>query len=69
MIQNDPRLFLTTRVAKCTHMEACKHKEGKHIQHKALEILDNLDKNPAAGMGKKVSTVHTLYIFVLSSHP
>ena len=31
-----------------------------------MEMLDNLDKNPATGMGKKVSTVHTLCILVLS---
>ena len=36
------------------------------MQSKAMEMLDNLDKNPATGMGKKVSTVHTLYILVLS---
>ena len=27
-----------------------------------MEMLDNLDKNPATGMGKKVSTIHTLHI-------
>ena len=36
------------------------------MQSKAMEMLDSLDKNPATGMGKKVSTVHTLYILVLS---
>ena len=36
------------------------------MQSRAMEMLDNLDKNPATGMGKKVSTVHTLYILVLS---
>ena len=30
------------------------------MQSKAMEMLDNLDKNPATGMGKKVSTVHNL---------
>ena len=30
------------------------------MQSKAMEMLDNLDKNPATGMGKKVSTVHKL---------
>ena len=29
------------------------------MQSKAMEMLDNLDKNPATGMGKKVSTIHT----------
>ena len=36
------------------------------MQSKAMEMLDNLDQNPATGMGTKVSTVHTPYILVLS---
>ena len=49
----------------CTYMQSCQHKEGGHMQSKAMEMLDNLHKKPATGMGKKVSTVHTLYILVL----
>ena len=36
-----------------THMESCQQKEGGHMQSKAMEMLDNLDKNPATGMGKR----------------
>ena len=37
------------------------------MQSKAMETLDNLDKNPATGMGKKVSTVQRSYILVWST--
>ena len=30
--------------------------------------LDDMSKNPAAGMGKKASTTHTLYRIVSTSH-
>ena len=34
------------RVVMHTYMESCQHKEGEHMQSKAMEMMDNLDKNP-----------------------
>ena len=47
-----------------TYMESCQHKEGGHMQSKAMEMLDNLEKNPATGMGKKVPLyIHCTFLF------
>ena len=42
--------------------------EAKQKQSGRNEILDDMSKTRAGGIGKKASTVHTLYRIVSTSH-